>query len=113
MAEDNGHFIEKMLELGIGLSMVRQMPSMLDGVMSSSEPPSGQTPPPVQTIQSQFYIVADNMQAGPFSDEEMIMLIRNDLLHPDTLVWKNGLSSWLAASQVPEINKLFLIAKIK
>ena len=33
MAEDSGSFIEKMMELGIGMSMIQQMPAMINSVM--------------------------------------------------------------------------------
>ena len=55
----------------------------------------------------------DGTQAGPFNNDELVKLIQNDLLKSDTLVWKEGLPDWVAASSVPEINKLFVVAKIK
>ena len=59
------------------------------------------------------YLVVDGSQAGPFNNDELMRLIQNDLLKRDTLVWMEGLSNWMPASSVPEINKLFVIAKIK
>ena len=51
MMEDSGKFIEKMLELGIGMSMIQQMPALIDGVMPKPAVPgtaNGATPPPVK-----------------------------------------------------------------
>ena len=113
MAEDNGSFIEKMMELGIGMSMIQQMPAMINSVMPQ---PNAQgttpTPPPIKE-QSQTYLAVDGTQAGPFSDEELVKLAQNSLLTPETLVWKAGMASWMPASQVPAVNKLFILSKLK
>ena len=111
MAEDSGSFIEKMMELGIGMSMIQQMPAMMNSVMPQTNI-QGTTPPPVQE-QSQTYLAVDGTQAGPFSDEELVKLAQNTILTPETLVWKTGMSAWAPASQVPEVNKLFILAKMK
>ena len=113
MAEDSGSFIEKMMELGIGMSMIQQMPAMINSVMPQ---PNAQgttpTPPPIKE-QSQTYLAVDGTQAGPFSDEELVKLAQNSLLTPETLVWKAGMASWMPASQVPAVNKLFILSKLK
>lgn len=113
MAEDSGSFIEKMMELGIGMSMIQQMPAMINSVMPQ---PNGQgaapTPPPIKE-QSQTYLAVDGTQAGPFTDEELVKLAQNSLLTPETLVWKAGMAAWMPASQVPAVNKLFILSKVK
>lgn len=112
MAEDTGNFIEKMMELGIGMSMIQQMPAMINSVMPGVNPTAAApTPPPVQP-KSQTYLAVDNSQAGPFTDDELIKLISNNLLTQETLVWKQGMKSWAPAAQVPDVNKLFILAKI-
>ena len=113
MTEDSGSFIEKMMELGIGMSMIQQMPAMINSVMPQ---PNAQgtapTPPPIKE-QSQTYLAVDGTQAGPFTDEELVKLAQNSLLTPETLVWKAGMGVWTPATQVPEVNKLFILAKMK
>ncbi len=112
--EDSASFIQKMMELGIGMSMIRQMPAMVEGVLPNpASQPSASVPPAVQPSSPQYYMVVDNAQAGPFCEKEMIRLIQNDLLHRDSLVWREGLAAWSPASQIPEVNKLFVLAKMK
>ena len=106
--DDN--FLERILELGIGLSMARQMPdfisqSMMQATQSANNPPQI----PKETV---WYLVVDNAQAGPFNEEALKQIIQNKLITPQTLVWKAGMSQWQPASQVPEVNKLFLLAKL-
>ncbi len=109
--EDSSAFIEKMLELGIGMSMIKQVPDIMSSCLSTQNSVQRQVPPsPVQQL---TYLVVDGTQAGPFNNDELVKLIQNDLLKSDTLVWKEGFPDWKAASSVPEINKLFVVAKIK
>lgn len=113
MAEDSGSFIEKMMELGIGMSMIQQMPAMINSVMPQPNTQGTSTTPPAVKSLSQTYLALDNSQAGPFTDEELIKLIQHEVLKQDTLVWKTGMSAWASASQVPDVNKLFILSKIK
>lgn len=117
--EDSSHFIEKMMELGIGMSMIKQMPGMIEGAMpklGAVPQAQGQTsmPPPLPSQQeASTYIVAEGSQAGPFTEQELVKLIQNDLLTKETLVWKAGMANWAPAAQVSDVNKLFIMAKIK
>ena len=111
MKENNGEFIEKMMELGIGLSMVQQMPGMMNGVFAASTAPNKSvTPPPIQ--QAGFYIAVDGKQAGPFTDDEMKRMVDGGLIQDTTLIWKQGMPQWRKASEVPEVNKLILMKNI-
>lgn len=112
--EDSSNFLEKMMELGIGLSVIQQMPAMVNGMMPkpNDEAPVQAAPPELSVGDMQVYIVVDNAQAGPFSEKELIKLIQNDLFQQDTLVWQAGMPSWMPASKVPSVNKLFIMSKI-
>lgn len=112
--DDSGKFLEKMMELGIGMSVIQQMPAMMEGMMPKPSSPSTTqgSPPPTQLTRTQYYMVVDNAQAGPFTEEELVKLIQNDLLRQDTLVWKTGMAAWTPAAQVPEVNKLFILTKL-
>lgn len=112
MIDDSGQFIEKMMELGIGLSMIKQMPDMMDSVMNPSAGGEDTVCPPPLDNPNQFYIAVNNSQAGPFSEEQLKKLIQNNMVSDDTLVWKSGMSSWMPAAQVPEVNKLIILSKL-
>lgn len=104
MNDNNGDFVEKMMELGIGLTMVRQMPAMINGVLS----PQTVTPP----TPASCYIAVNGKQAGPFNDDELQRMVQGGVVTPDTLVWKQGMPQWRKASEVPEINKILLMNNI-
>lgn len=110
MDNDEG-FIERIMELGIGIGIARQMPNLMNSFMGEMNGcPS--TVPPIIEKSDAIYIVVDNTQAGPFSSDDIIKLINAKILTPQTLVWKTGMSQWVAASQVPEVNKYFVLNKI-
>lgn len=108
MSEDS-NFIERIMELGIGISLAQRMPDMLSRCMPDRQQVQA-TPPDLPT--AGYYIVVDDSQAGPFNEDDLMKMIRNDLMSKSTLVWKNGLAQWTPAANVPELNRLFLMAKM-
>jgi len=111
--ENSGDFIEKMLELGIGMSMVQQIPEMMKGVLPATGSSTSSAPPnTANTVGKQFFLVVGQSQAGPFSEEELAKLVDNELISSETLVWKEGMPAWQPASQVPEVNKLLIMSKL-
>lgn len=49
-------------------------------------------------------MVVNEQQAGPFSFEEIVL---NPNLSPETLVWKPGYDTWIAAKTLPEFEAHF------
>lgn len=49
-----------------------------------------------------YYYIENNQQSGPLPAEQLVSKIT-----PDTNVWCAGMSGWLPASQVPELQALF------
>lgn len=54
-----------------------------------------------------YYIIYNNIQKGPFPKEK---LLENGLL-PKSLVWREGLSDWVEASTLEELQDLFVTKK--
>lgn len=50
-----------------------------------------------------FFIVENNQQAGPFTIEEMAA----HGVTPSTPVWREGMSDWAPAGNIPELAPLF------
>lgn len=111
MTEDN-NFLEKIMELGIGISVAQQMPNFLSQCMPNTQQ-AAQTKPPQVPMETLYYLVVDNAQAGPFKESDMLLMIKNGLIKNDTLVWKTGMPKWMPASQIPDVNKLFMLSKIQ
>ncbi len=52
-----------------------------------------------------WYIKIEEKVEGPFS---VRALKRDRRLSPDTLVWRSGFPTWIAAGRVPELKHLFV-----
>lgn len=48
-------------------------------------------------------MIIDGQQAGPFVREEL----KNHDIKPESMVWREGLENWVAASALPELADLF------
>ena len=63
------------------------------------------TPPPMPNIS--FFVAVNGQQTGPFNMQQLQQLRQNGQLTAQSLVWKQGMSSWAAAKTVPELASLF------
>lgn len=107
MADDS--IFDKMIEMGMGMTIANQIPRMMNSVMPDQTPPA--TPPQMPTTSLQAYACIDNKQVGPLSEQECIALIQKGMIVDSTPMWKAGLANWVTASQIPEIGKLLLLHK--
>ena len=107
MADDS--IFNKMIEMGMGMTMAREMSRMTEQALHSNTQQVNQTPPPMAQPTAQLYAAINNTQAGPFTEQEFITLIQKGLVTHSTYVWKPGLSGWVAASQLAETGKLLLL----
>lgn len=106
MSDDNSMF-DKIIEFGMGMTVAKQIPQMMDMAMSQCQTTA--TPPDIKTDSTNMYIVNNGQQAGPFSEAETKQLIKSGILTPLTMVWMPKMPQWMPASQVPAINKLLLL----
>ena len=63
------------------------------------------TPPPLPDFS--FHVVVDGNPVGPLGYDELIDLINNGNLTPESLVWRKGLSGWVKAKEVDDLTILF------
>lgn len=109
--------IERMLELGMSMSVANQMMQTMNNCMNQTQVPTVQnmmpSMPGKQTNQDhEFYIVVDNNVAGPFKSNELTVLVKSGRLNAETMVWTKGMSNWAPAQTIPEINKVLMLARL-
>lgn len=80
--------------------------------MSSAVPPAipgAAVPPamPMATPEIQLFVAVNGQQYGPFNYQQCQQMIPTGQLTPQSLVWKQGMATWMPASQVPELQALF------
>jgi len=93
---------------GIGGQMANAMGGMFTGAAQppaapDAPPQAGTATPPPLPPQVQVFVALDGKQAGPFDLPALQQLAREGKLTRDTLVWKQGMAAWAAASTVAEL----------
>jgi membrane protease subunit (stomatin/prohibitin family) len=95
--------------IGMGFGMGGQMAGAMGGVLAGqAQPGSGGTPPPLPP-QIQLYVAVNGQQSGPFDLAVLQQMARSGQLSRDSLVWKQGLAAWVAASTVEECAAIFAV----
>lgn len=89
------------LEMGMGFAMANQM-----GQMFNNQNQQNQNPPPIPGV-AQYYIAVNGQQQGPYSMQVLQQMIQNGSIAKETLIWKQGMSSWTKAGEVDEVNAFF------
>lgn len=101
-----------MMQTGMGTGMGVMMGAQLGqqaGQMMPHLPPAGAgVPPPVPgTPQLAFFVVVNGQQTGPFPILVLQQMHTAGSFAPNSLVWRQGMASWQAASTVSELAALF------
>jgi membrane protease subunit (stomatin/prohibitin family) len=86
--------------IGVGLGMAQQ----LAGAAGQNVRPAA-GPPPLPSPAG-FFIGVDGKPQGPFDLATLAQRVKDGVLRADTLVWRDGMAGWAAASQVPEVATL-------
>ena len=89
------------MSMGMGFAMANQM-----GQVMANQQGQGAVPPPLPQS-AKFYAVIGGTQAGPFDVTALRDHIQSGRLTLQTLVWREGMSDWISAEQIPELKSLF------
>ncbi len=93
--------------LGAGMAMANQMTQQMANQVQNNQNIQS-TPPPISGAIS-YYVAVGGQQTGPFSKEGLVQLVEKQVLTKDTLVWKQGLASWVPAGGQPELQDLWTL----
>ncbi|MBN1834073.1 MAG: SPFH domain-containing protein [Deltaproteobacteria bacterium] len=91
------------MSMGMGFAMANQMGNAMVNQQRQGQP---ETPPPLPQS-PKYYVAIEGKQAGPFDVTALQQHIQSGQLTPQTLVWREGMSTWLPADQVAELQSLF------
>ncbi|MBR1625978.1 MAG: DUF4339 domain-containing protein [Bacteroidales bacterium] len=103
--ENSFYSIDRLVEFGMSIAIAKQMTQTMNHAMQNMHIP-GSMNPLQQSIPQTYYIITDNKQSGPYSEQELSRLIADKKVTKDTFVWKPGMLDWQKAEQVPEVLKL-------
>ncbi len=90
-----------MMGAGIGLGAGVNMGSQIGGIMNTQT-----TPPPIPQM-TQYYLVINGAQAGPYDLNSILSFVQNGKITADTLIWKQGMPNWSKLMLLPEFSKMF------
>ncbi|HTF19470.1 MAG TPA: SPFH domain-containing protein [Chryseolinea sp.] len=90
--------------LGMGFAMAQQMGQMFN--QQGNAPGSG-GPPPLPGAGAQFFVAVNGQQQGPFPVSTLQQMVQQGTVTRDSLVWRQGLTSWMKAGDATELNNLF------
>ncbi|MCD4793298.1 MAG: SPFH domain-containing protein [Bacteroidales bacterium] len=90
----------------MGMAMMQQMMNQTNVMQNQQTQQTQQNvPPPPPVIQ--YFVSVDGQQQGPFNTEVLQQMVTSGQLKKETFVWKQGMSAWKAAGEVPELAALF------
>lgn len=92
--------------LGMGMAVGQQMAESLragSGAAAQPAAPAGGPPPLPQQDAPQWFLGVNGEQKGPLDTAGLRAAAQAGTLNGDTLVWRQGMGAWTAASQVPEV----------
>jgi membrane protease subunit (stomatin/prohibitin family) len=90
----------------MGMMMGAQIAGNVGGNIQPQQQSPASAPPPLPSSPA-FFAAIDGQQAGPFNMQELQIKIKAGQIQKDTLVWKEGMANWQAASETTELKSMF------
>jgi hypothetical protein len=100
--------MEHFMELSMGMALGGQMARMMNQTMAEAAR-TGPAQNPAAGPQRLYYAALEGRQAGPFSETEIVRLINEKRIGGETLVWRQGMTQWKAARDVPELLRIIAL----
>lgn len=97
-----------MTGLAVGGVMGGQMANMMKSSGQTIQDQVSAPPPPPQILYS---VVVGGQTVGPFNMAQLMDMIRNGQMGPNSHVWKPGMAGWEIASNVSDLNSIFAAAE--
>lgn len=88
----------------VGGAMGSQIAGMMN-TMAQQTQHTMATPPPIPNIQ--YMLAVNGQQTGPFNMQQLQQMVQSGHLTKVTYVWKQGMTQWELAGNVPELSPLF------
>lgn len=100
-AENEGGMGAAGVGMGMGMAMGEAMRGMNQPAASAP-----QAPPPVPT-ETAYHIAVGGQQQGPYPISQLRNMAIGGQITGETLVWKPGMSGWVAGNTVDELSTVF------
>ena len=107
---DGGGVAGAGMGMGMGIAMGNQMGGALTGAAQPATPQQEQAPPLPNAgpaAGTEYTVASNNQKFGPYDVNHLQKMADDGSFKPDMLVWAKGMGTWILASEVPELSKLF------
>ena len=103
-----GLMMQSGMGTGMGVMMGAQLGAQAGQMMPHLPPAGAGAPPPMPSAPAmQFHVALNGQQLGPFPVAMLQQMIAAGTFNAASLVWRQGMAGWQAASTVPELGALF------
>jgi membrane protease subunit (stomatin/prohibitin family) len=92
------------LGAGMGMGMMGQMGNAFQNQQFNGSTGNNVPPPPPVT---QFFVAVNGAQTGPFTIQQLQAMASSGQFTRQSLVWKQGMSGWLAAETQSDLAAVF------
>jgi len=122
--ENDFSSMDRLMELGMSMAVAGQMTSAMNKAISDMKIPGQPYAGPQlpgQTIRgcgqneiaaTGYFLTLDGKVSGPFDSDELKKIARNGILNMDVPAWCQGMSAWVKASDIPELNKIITLSGV-
>jgi membrane protease subunit (stomatin/prohibitin family) len=104
-ARNPGGGVGEGMGLGVGMAMGQRIAASVSPPASPGGGAAAGGPPPLPTAR-RWYIAVNGEQQGPYGPGELAQQVTGGAVTAATLVWSDGMSSWTAAADVPDVAAL-------
>lgn len=94
-----------MAGMALGGAVGQNIAGTMNNIMSGNNLSPNNTPPEIPV--TKYYVADNDKPTGPFDIETLRKMILAGRFTKSSLVWKTGMSEWIKAEEVEELNKLF------
>ena len=105
MNENSFYSIDHLIEFGMGMAIAQQMVKTMNQSIETMKVP-GTFPNYKMPAIEKYYAVINGSQCGPYSQNELLQLIKEKKIVNETYVWKPGMKHWDIAQNLPDIVQL-------
>ncbi|WP_286019034.1 DUF4339 domain-containing protein [Candidatus Venteria ishoeyi] len=89
------------------MAMANQMSQNFQQPQQQAQAAPAAAAPPPPPPQAAYHLAVNGQTLGPYDMNALRQQVSSGTLKRETLVWKQGMSGWTAASEVAELSGLF------
>lgn len=91
---------------GMGMGMGFGMANMMVNSMNQPQQGVASVPPPLPGS-AKYFVAINGQQSGPFDLNTLHLMVSQNHITRDTLVWKEGMTAWSPAGNEPDLSAMF------